>query len=39
MKKTKTYKATIEGLTIHDVIEILTMRGESLAEEIMNLIS
>ena len=39
MKKTKTYKAAIEGLTLHDVIEILALRGESLAEEIMNLIS
>lgn len=39
MKKTKTYKATIEGLTIHDVIEILAMRGEELPEEMLKAFS
>lgn len=32
MKKTKTCRAIIEGLTVRDVIEILAMRGEDLPE-------
>ena len=36
--KTVTYRATLEGLTIQDIIEILALRGEELPEEIMNLI-
>lgn len=34
MKKTKTFKATIEGLTLQDIIEILALRGEELQEDI-----
>lgn len=32
MKKTKTFKVTIEGLTLQDIIEILALRGEELPE-------
>lgn len=35
MKKTKTFKVTIEGLTLQDIIEILALRGEELPEEIV----
>lgn len=34
MKKTKTFKVTIEGLTLQDIIEILALRGEELPEEV-----
>lgn len=34
MKKTKTFKVTIEGLTLQDIIEILALRGEKLPENI-----
>lgn len=41
MKKAKTviYKATLEGLTIQDIIEILALRGEELPEEVLKAIS
>lgn len=34
MKKTKTFKVTIEGLTLQDIIEILALRGEELPASI-----
>lgn len=34
MKKTKTFKVTIEGLTLQDIIEILALRGETLPEDV-----
>lgn len=37
--KTVTYRATLEGLTIQDIIEILALRGEELSEEVLRKIS
>jgi hypothetical protein len=37
--KTVTYRATLEGLTIQDIIEILALRGEELPEEVLRKIS
>lgn len=37
--KTVTYRATLEGLTIQDIIEILALRGEELPEEVLKAIS
>lgn len=37
--KTVTYRATLEGLTIQDIIEILALRGEELPEEVLKKIS
>lgn len=34
-----TFNVTIEGLTIHDIIEILALRGEELPEEVLRKIS
>lgn len=39
MKKVKTYKVTIEGLTLQDIIEILELRGEELPEGVSILLT